>query len=139
MLSLGQQGSSAPVQGSDAWLKLREKRMTGSKPSSIMFDLKSAEDWDRLWNEMFGDAKPKPFSDEARARMDYGSRTEDTAAALIQKVVPGSIFFECPLIPHSVYNWIACSPDGYLVQFEHDSNGVPLPSFTVKKRYNIEM
>ena len=118
MISLAMQGSKAPEQGSEAWHALRRKRMTGSKPANIMFDVKSKEDWERVHAEFFGDKKPPPFTEEAIARMDYGSKTEDIAAMCLLRNMPGSLFFECPLIPHPVYNWIAASPDGFLVQYE---------------------
>lgn len=138
MISLAQQGSSAPEQGSDAWHLLRKKRMTGSKPAGLMFEMKSAEDWDRLHSEIFGNAKPPPFSEEAIARMNYGSETEDVAAELLQKNMPGSLLFECPLVAHPCLNWVAASPDGYLIEFEHE-NGNILPELKVKKRWNVEI
>jgi hypothetical protein len=139
MISLAMQGSKAPEQGSDEWHALRRKRMTGSKPANIMFEVKSKEDWDRVHEEFFGNRKPPPFSEEALARMDYGSKTEDIAAMCLLRNMPGSLFFECPLIPHPKYNWIAASPDGFLVQYETDDVGNILPELKVKKRYNIEI
>ena len=139
MISLAQQGSSAPPQGSEEWLQLRKRRLTGSKPANLCFELKSQEDWDRLHDEMLGDRKPPAFSDEAIARMNYGSETEDVAAELLQQNIPGSVFFEVPLIKHPVYNYIAASPDGLLIQFEHDENGRIYDTLNVIKRYNVEV
>ena len=133
------QGSSAPEQGTEAWHALRKKRMTGSKPANIMFEVKSREDWNRVHEEFFGDKKPPPFSEEALARMDYGSRTEDVAAMCLLRNLPGSLFFECPLIPHPKFNWMAASPDGFMVQYSTDDKGNIRPELKVEKRYNVEI
>ena len=138
MISLAKMGSTAPEQGPEAWHQLRKKKMTGSKPAGLMFELKSMEDWDRLHGQIFGNVKPPPFSEEAIARMDYGSETEDVAAELLQKNMPGSLLFECPLIRHPCLGWISASPDGYLIEFEHE-NGNILPELKVKKRWNVEI
>lgn len=139
MISLEMMGSKAPPQGSAEWFALRRKRMTGSKPASIMFEVKDLQSWTRVHNEMFGDGKPEPFSEEAIARMQYGSDTEDVAAMLIQQHMKGSLFFECPLVPHPCLNWIAASPDGYMVVFDTDENGQIRPELKVNMRYNIEI
>lgn len=144
MISLAQLGSKAPEQGSVEWHGLRKNRITGSKPASLMFDLcpskqhtPTEDDWVRLWAEWFAGRAKKPFSDEALARMNYGSVTEDIAAAAVVKAIPGSIFIERPLIP--INSLLAASPDGLLLQFKLDENGDFVRPLQLIKKYNLEI
>jgi putative phage-type endonuclease len=138
MLSLAQQGSSQPIQGSDEWLESRKKLITGSKPSSLAFEFKSEADWERLYSEWLGSAKPPPFSEEAIRRMNWGSEQEDVAAAVVQSQVSNCIFFEQPLIRHPLYNWTAASPDGFLIKFGADVHG-NIDVNNVIQRFNVEI
>lgn len=144
MISLAQLGSKSPEQGTPEWLDLRKGRITGSKPASLMFDLcpskqhtPTEDDWICLWEEWFAGRAKKPFTEEAVARMNYGSVTEDIAAEAVVKAMPGSIFIERPLIP--INSLFAASPDGLLLQFKLDENGDFVRPLQLIKKWNLEI
>ena len=64
-----------------------------------MFEVKDPESWDHMWSVWFAGKKPKPFDEEAKKRMAWGSDHEDEAAMVLARAVDG-IFFEPPLIKH---------------------------------------
>ena len=144
MISLAQLGSRSPEQGTDEWLDQRKGRITGSKPAGLIFDLLSGRDstptegdWTRIWEEWFAGRKAPPFSEDAIARMQYGSVTEDVAAMALVKAIPGAIFFERPLI--EINKILAASPDGYIVQFAVNDDGSFKKPLQPLKYYNLEI
>ena len=64
-----------------------------------MFEVKDAMSWDHMWSVWFAGKPDKPFSEEAKKRMAWGSDHEDEAAMVLARAVDG-IFFETPLIKH---------------------------------------
>lgn len=129
-ISLAQQGSKMPEQGTQEWLDSRKGLMTGSKPANIMFEVKDAMSWDHMWSVWFAGKPDKPFSEEAKRRMAWGSDHEDEAAAQLAREVNG-IFFETPLIKHKMYPWIAASPDGLMMHLNDDN--------TLRELVNVEI
>jgi len=126
--SLADQGLSMPEQGTQEWLDGRKGRITGSKPSSLFFDFKQESDWDEILEKWFGDKK-EDFDDTSIKRMAWGSKHEDTAAAVILEYFPAGHFFECPQINmNDVY---AVSPDGALVLLNEDGSH--------RKHFNVEI
>jgi len=126
--SLADQGLSMPVQGTQEWLDGRKGRITGSKPSSLFFDLKQESDWDDILERWFGD-KREDFDDTSIKRMAWGSKHEDTAAAVILDYFPTGHFFECPQI--NMTDVYAVSPDGALLLLNEDGSH--------RKHFNVEI
>ena len=126
-VSLDQMGGDAgPEQGTEAWFQRRKHKMTGSKPSSIMFDCKSAEDWDNIHAEIFGDVAPKPFTAEQQGFVDWGSKHEDVAVQELIRRLPNTIVYETSIIDHPTYDWMAASPDGYILRVDDIKKDVPV-------------
>ncbi len=123
IISLKQLGSKSPEQGTQEWLDQRKGLITGSKPAGLTFDLlpnktrnfyPTENDWQNCLEEWFGDKK-KHFPPEALKRMDYGSKTEYTAAAALLSAIPNSVFYERPLI--KINDLYSASPDGFLIEY----------------------
>lgn len=131
-LSLQNQ-STGPEQGTEAWFEGRKYKMTGSKPSSIMFDCTDEEAYNKLHAQIFGDAPRDPVSESQQAAMDWGSEKEDVACAQFIKEMPGTIVFECSQINHPTYTWMAASPDGYIVRLEHENGVIKSPHKVVER------
>ena len=131
-----------PEQGSEKWFKKRKHKMTGSKPSSIMFECKDEESYHKMWNQIFGYAEREKFSEDQQKKVDWGKNREDEACETFYKNLPGTIVYETSIIDHPVYHWIAASPDGYVVRVEVDENNVPVRydgKLKVIERANLEI
>lgn len=128
-------GDTGPEQGSDAWFQRRKHKMTGSKPANIMFDCKSDADWQRLHNEFFGEAKREAFTAEQQSFVDWGSKHEDTAVQELIKRLPNTIVYETSIIDHPTYDWMAASPDGYILRVDDVTKDAP----TVLERAALEI
>ena len=108
-----------PKQGSDAWFALREGVCTGSRPSSLYFDLTSPEKWKECHEKIFGKRK-EVFDERALAAMAWGSKHEDSAVEVILNTFPNAIFEETPFLAHKNYDFLAASPDGRIIVKEDD-------------------
>lgn len=108
-------------QGTEPWFQRRKHKMTGSKPSSIMFECKDEKSYLNLWDIVFGNKKPEPFNQEQQKAVDWGSTMEDVACKQFYTTLPNTTVYETSIIDHPVYDWIAASPDGYV---ERNINGV---------------
>ena len=126
--SLADQGLSMPEQGTQAWLDGRKGKITGSKPSSLFFDFKQESDWDTILEKWSGDTV-EDFDQMSKDRMAWGSKHEDTAAAVILDHFPNAQFYECPQI--NINDVYAVSPDGALVLMNEDN--------TPKEHFNVEI
>ena len=62
-----QNGNAGPEQGTEEWFELRKGRMTGSKPSTIMFECTDEESYNRLWAQYFGGEKAPDFNESQQA------------------------------------------------------------------------
>ena len=127
------------VQGSDGWFAKRKHKMTGSKPSSIMFDCKDEASYLKLWSIIFGETRPEPFDARQMLAVNWGKDMEDVAAKRFYETLPGTILFETSIIDHPTYDWIAASPDGYIVRVETDGDGLPIKPYNVIERANLEI
>lgn len=125
-------------QGSELWFQKRKHKMTGSKPSSIMFECKDELSYQNMWDIVFGNAKPPPFDEKQQAAVDWGSTMEDHACEQFYKTLPGTIVFETSIIDHPTYNWIAASPDGYIVRVKTE-NGQIVQPMQVEERAAFEI
>ena len=131
-----------PEQGSEKWFKRRKHKMTGSKPSSIMFECKDVSSYTLIWDRIFGHGEREKFDEEQQKKVDWGSNKEDEACETFYKHLPGTIVYETSIIDHPVYNWIAASPDGYIVRIEVDQNNTPIRyngKLKVIERANLEI
>jgi putative phage-type endonuclease len=138
-ISLAQQGGDiGPEQGSPEWFENRKNKMTGSKPSSIMFDCTDEQSYNRLWAQYFGGEKPPEFDESQQAAVDWGSNNEDNAAMEFIKQMPGTLVYETSLIDHPVYKWMAASPDGYIVRLETENGEIKKP-YKVLERAAFEI
>ena len=108
-----------PKQGSSAWFALRNGVCTGSRPSSLYFDLTSPAKWNECHQRIFGNHKEE-FDDRAKAAMAWGSKHEDSAVEVILNAIPNATFYETPFIAHPDYDWLAASPDGRITVKEDD-------------------
>jgi len=126
--SIADQGLHMPEQGTQEWLDGRKGRITGSKPSSLFFDFKQESDWDEILERWFGDKKEN-FDQLSLDRMAWGSKHEDSAAAVILDHFPNGHFFECPQI--NINDIYAVSPDGGLLLLNEDGS--------VADHYNVEI
>ena len=106
-------------QGTPEWFERRKHKMTGSKPSSIMFECKDEASYHNMWDIVFGNKKPPPFDAEQQKAVDWGSNMEDPACEQFYKTLPGTTVYEASIIDHPTYDWIAASPDGYIVRTEN--------------------
>lgn len=118
-------GDMGPEQGTDAWFARREHKMTGSKPASIMFDCKTEQDWKQLHDRFFGEAPPETFNDEQQGFVDWGSKHEDIAVQELIKRLPNTIVYETSIIDHPTYDWMAASPDGYIIRVDDITKDEP--------------
>ena len=123
----------APEQGTEKWFELRKGRMTGSKPSTIMFDCTDEQSYNRLWAQYFGGVKAPDFDESQQAAVDWGSNNEDNACAEFIKQMQDAIVFETSLIPHPVYDWMAASPDGYIVRLERENGEFVKPHKVIER------
>jgi predicted phage-related endonuclease len=98
-----QNQSAGPEQGSEEWFAGRKYKMTGSKPSSIMFDCTDEASYNKLHAQIFGDAPRDPVDESQQAAMDWGSTKEEVACAEFINQMPGTIVFECSQIEHRTY------------------------------------
>lgn len=138
-VTLKQQNTDAVEQGSDAWFKKRKHKMTGSKPSSIMFECKDEASYFKMWDKVFGEAPPEKFDERQQAAVDWGSNMEDPACEQFYKTMPGTIVYETSIIDHPTYDWIAASPDGYIVRIETNEDGSAKRPFDVIERAAFEI
>ena len=56
--------------------------------------------------------------------------------------LPGTIVYESSIIDHPVYNWIAASPDGYIIRVEVTDDNKPIrkdSELIIKERANLEI
>jgi putative phage-type endonuclease len=126
-------------QGSEEWFEKRKHKMTGSKPSSIFFECKDEESYHKMWSIIFGEVKPDPFDDRQMLAVNWGKDMEDVAAERFYNTLPGTIVYETSIIDHPTYDWIAASPDGYIVRVETDDNGQAVKPYKVIERANFEI
>lgn len=139
-ITLAQQGNHiGPEQGTPEWFKNRENKMTGSKPSSIMFDCVDQESYNRLWGQYFGGEEKPEFDETQQAAVDWGSNREDDACNEFIRLMPGTFVFETSLIDHPKYKWMAASPDGYIVRVKTDENNQIKKPFEVIERAAFEI
>lgn len=139
-ITLSQQGGNAgPEQGTPEWFNNRKNKMTGSKPSSIMFDCVDQESYDRLWGQYFGGEPAPEFDETQQAAVDWGSNMEDVACLEFIRQMPGTFVFETSLIDHPIYKWMAASPDGYIVRFKTDDNKQLIKPLQVLERAAFEI
>ena len=128
-----QNQSAGPEQGTEEWFEGRKHKMTGSKPSSIMFDCTDEAAYNKLHAIIFGDRERDPVDESQQAAMDWGSTKEEVACAQFIKEMPGTIVFECSQIEHPVYKWMAASPDGYIVRLAHENGVIKQPHDVVER------
>ena len=139
-ITLAQQGGYAgPEQGTAEWFENRKNKMTGSKPSSIMFDCVDKESYARLWGEYFGGLKKEEFDEKQQAAVDWGSNNEDNACKEFISQMNGFYVFETSLIDHPIYKWMAASPDGYIVRVKTGENNEIIKPFEVIERAAFEI
>jgi len=139
---LSEQGTLAGhqfVQGSEEWFEKRKHKMTGSKPSSIFFECKDEAGYHNMWSIIFGDKKPPEFDEKQQKAVNWGSDMEDVAAERFYKTLPGTIVYETSIIDHPSFDWIAASPDGYIVRVETDESGQAVRPLQVIERTNFEI
>jgi len=128
-----QNQSAGPEQGTEEWFEGRKHKMTGSKPSSIMFDCTDEAAYNKLHAQIFGDAPRDPVDESQQAAMDWGSEKEEVACAQFIKEMPGTVVFECSQIEHPTYDWMAASPDGYIVRLAHENGTIKNPHEVVER------
>lgn len=128
-----QNENAGPEQGTEEWFELRKGRMTGSKPSTIMFECTDEESYNRLWAQYFGGVKAPDFNESQQALVDWGKEKEDVACAEFIKQMEDTIVFETSLIPHPVYDWMAASPDGYIVRLERENGEFVKPHKVIER------
>ena len=122
-----------PEQGTEEWFEKRKHKMTGSKPSSIMFDCTDEEAYNKLHAQIFGDAPRDPVNESQQAAMDWGTNNEDNACMNFIKLMPGTIVYETSIIDHPTIDWMAASPDGYIVRLAHENGVIKTPHEVVER------
>ena len=125
--------SMGPEQGTDEWFEKRKHKMTGSKPSSIMFDCTDEAGYNKLHAQIFGDLPRDEVNESQRAAMDWGTNNEDTACLKFIDLMPGTIVYETSIIDHPTIPWMAASPDGYIVRLAHDNGTIKTPHEVVER------
>ena len=136
---LSQLGSRACEQGSEEWFKKRKHKMTGSKPSSIMFDCVDEASYHKLWSIIFGEQKQEPFNERQTLAVNWGKDMEDVAAKQFYETLPGTVVYETSIIDNPAYDWMAASPDGYIVRLDTDEHGQVKRPLKVVERANFEI
>ena len=122
-----------PEQRTPEWFEARKGRMTGSRPGSIMFEVTDEESYNLMWAQIFGDGPKTEFSKEQQAKVDWGREKEDEACLKYIELMPGTIVYECSVIQHPTMDWIAASPDGYIVRLAHENGVIKTPHEVVER------
>jgi hypothetical protein len=81
-----------------------------------MFFLSNEDEFQQLWNRIYGDEPPEAFDALSRSRMQWGSVHEDHATAQLLRLFPTASVYESEFLEHPdpKYAWTGASPDGLL-------------------------
>lgn len=101
-------------QGTSGWWKRRSNKFSGSKIANICF-LKTQDERQTYWQEVFGLRPRPPLDEEALARCKYGKDHEDDGVHNLLHHVPSMQMWEVGFEMHEQHpDWFGSSPDGVI-------------------------
>jgi putative phage-type endonuclease len=116
-------------QGTEAWLKERKHKVTGSQVGAIL-NLSPFSDREKLMNDWLTDKK---F--EGNVATQWGIDNEDLAKANYEKLMHTTVE-DAYFVTHPKHEWLGASPDGYVgeltlveIKCPYGKRNDPVPEF----------
>ena len=103
----------SPIQGSDGWFALRNKRMTASDAGTTS----GVNQYEHPWNFIFKKVDPPTFKGNSAT---YHGKKYEKIATMVYEYRKNVTVEDFGMLPHPDYDYIGASPDGIVGLYKHD-------------------